>query len=460
MMTQIQSEWQQQLRVFKEKLAERLWALPTVSETEKEQVFKEYLRDLDEFENVLIKLIDDATHLQNQFSDENQLLRRLMGLQDDELRNQNLTLGLNLNSAHEKLSEQQEELRELRAQNVELKEENASLRQKLKSQQDQAENIRVKELKKREDDIRYFSEEHRRLQINLNDLETRITNLKQLYTENNQKLLAEKQGEIALLQKNLIEDMSATLKKKQHLMWAEEEMFAQGVAHRVRTALVSAQGQLTLTLERLGLLDPQNRTEMFWKPRLNLLIKGAGELGHSFRSMTEHIQAITRSLDDYLHLTGRKELSRDPIDLKDMLRILIAQLFGDQPSTLNIELLSDDPLPIVEADRELIQFILRSLLQNAFEALANGTGLISVHIKNCGAGKGIQVWVRDTGTGIPKNIQERLFQPFLTTKEGRSGFSLSRSKRYAELHNGSLTLVDTSAQGSLFQLELPLSREG
>ena len=44
------ADWQKELREFKEKLAKRLWALPTVTETEKEMVFKEYLSDIDGFE--------------------------------------------------------------------------------------------------------------------------------------------------------------------------------------------------------------------------------------------------------------------------------------------------------------------------------------------------------------------------------------------------------------------------
>jgi signal transduction histidine kinase len=64
--------------------------------------------------------------------------------------------------------------------------------------------------------------------------------------------------------------------------------------------------------------------------------------------------------------------------------------------------------------------------------------------------------VRDTGAGVPPHLLPRVFEPFFTTKEHRQGLSLSRAKRYVELHGGILQLLSSGKDGTIFQMELPL----
>jgi len=448
--------WEKLLKFFKERLAKHLWALPTVSEAEKEAVYREYLVDLDDLEANVGKLAEEASRHEHRLREENQILRNLMGLEKDSVRDENLKIGMELASTREDLKEKSSALEETIKEYSQTKDENTHLRKRLKEFEDRAENFRVHELRKREDDIRFFSESQDRLNIQLRDLETRLGNLRSLYTESNQKLLTEKQSEIALVQKSLLDEMETTLKRRMDLVWAEEDLFAKGIAHRVRTALVSAQGQLYLTLERLGLLDPETKNEAFWKSRIQLLMKGAAELGHSFRSITDTLQDVTKTLDDYLHLTGRKSLSKESIDLKGLLERLIAEVYVERRPGLHLEFLSDDPLPFIEGDRELMQFSLKALLQNALEALPTQTGEVAISVKNRGP-MGIQILLRDSGQGIPPPLQPKVFQPFFTTKEGRQGLSLNRAKRYVELHGGELSMIQSTEKGTLFQVNIPLT---
>ena len=79
-------DWQKALRGFKEKLAKRLWALPTVTESEKEMVFKEYLSDLDEFEKVINGFTQLSESAEKVSKNENELLRSLMGVSESDLK--------------------------------------------------------------------------------------------------------------------------------------------------------------------------------------------------------------------------------------------------------------------------------------------------------------------------------------------------------------------------------------
>ena len=120
-------QWRIALRQFKEKLAERLWAIPTVTETEKELVYKEYLTDLNGFELTVGTILDTIRTQQNRDGEENELLRSLLGIPEDELRNRILALESDLRITTQKYQESKQELDEIRRELSEANEENKTL---------------------------------------------------------------------------------------------------------------------------------------------------------------------------------------------------------------------------------------------------------------------------------------------------------------------------------------------
>jgi signal transduction histidine kinase len=65
----------------------------------------------------------------------------------------------------------------------------------------------------------------------------------------------------------------------------------------------------------------------------------------------------------------------------------------------------------------------------------------------------------DDGPGVPRELRERLFDPFVTSgKDGGTGLGLAIAQNLAEAHGGRLTLLDRSP-GAHFRIELPLERE-
>lgn len=452
------ADWQTLLRKFKEQLAQRLWAIPTISESEKEMVYKEYLTDLHNLENGIAEFYDDVQGKERLSKDENELLRSLMGVPGDELRTRTLSLQHELATSRKNVDEGEEEIKSLASRAAQLEEENEFLRKRMVEQEQQSSSDRLVYERVRQDDIKYFSESHEQLKNELKDLETRLSNLRSLFTESNTQLLTDKQQEISQMQKKLLDDMEVALRRKQELSWAEEEMFAKGVAHRVRAALVSAQGQLFLTLERLGFLDPETKSEATWKARLKLMMEGGGALTENFRTLQKQFQDLTRTLDDYMHLTGRRQIVASAVQIKDLVNEALAELYTDRRPTLNVEVHVDDPMPTIQGDEELLRFVVTALLRNALEAIPNETGQIEITLRNMASQGQVQLIIRDSGKGVPDHVQPRLFQPFMTTKEGRQGLSLSRARRYVGLHGGQLDVVQTGENGTTFKVDLPIKK--
>lgn len=110
---------------------------------------------------------------------------------------------------------------------------------------------------------------------------------------------------------------------------------------------------------------------------------------------------------------------------------------------------------MVLVDRVQIQQVLINLIRNAAEAMRDSEKrdlLIRTVPNEDGR---VVVEVADTGPGIPGEIAERLFRPFVTTKPGGMGMGLSISKRIVEAHGGELLVSSNGSGGATFRFTLP-----
>ncbi len=69
----------------------------------------------------------------------------------------------------------------------------------------------------------------------------------------------------------------------------------------------------------------------------------------------------------------------------------------------------------------------------------------------------VAIYFPATGTGIPENIQDHIFESFLTGKPEGTGLGLSITKRILRSHNGNISVAQSSSQGTTIRIELPLA---
>jgi Signal transduction histidine kinase len=67
------------------------------------------------------------------------------------------------------------------------------------------------------------------------------------------------------------------------------------------------------------------------------------------------------------------------------------------------------------------------------------------------------IMISDTGVGIPPESLSKIFEPLYTTKPKGTGLGLAVTKRLVEAHGGTITLVNTSSEGTTFEVTLPAS---
>jgi two-component system sensor kinase FixL len=110
---------------------------------------------------------------------------------------------------------------------------------------------------------------------------------------------------------------------------------------------------------------------------------------------------------------------------------------------------------MVVVDRVQIQQVLTNLMRNGIEAMRDSdTRLLTVRTASEKPGE-VAVEVSDTGPGIPDDIADRLFQPFVTTKASGMGIGLSIAKRIVEAHGGELNMRQNAHGGVTFRFTLP-----
>lgn len=112
------------------------------------------------------------------------------------------------------------------------------------------------------------------------------------------------------------------------------------------------------------------------------------------------------------------------------------------------------PLDVaVKADSDKLLRVLQNLVYNAAEAFKEGGGRITVSGR-VSDGE-VEICVRDNGPGIPDDIKDNLFEPFVTAgKKGGTGLGLAIAKSIVEAHAGRISCESRPGEGSVFRIQL------
>jgi two-component system sensor histidine kinase FlrB len=163
------------------------------------------------------------------------------------------------------------------------------------------------------------------------------------------------------------------------------------------------------------------------------------------------LRHLERLIRDTLMFARGEVLGREAIDvamLVDELQHTVEPVARQAGVRLTVEPASGS----VSGDRKAVASALVSLLENAVQACADG-GEVALAVE---ATEGsVSFVVRDNGRGIPREIQERLFEPFFTTREEGTGLGLAIARGVARVHGGDIECESAPGAGSRFTLRLP-----
>ena len=176
-------------------------------------------------------------------------------------------------------------------------------------------------------------------------------------------------------------------------------------------------------------------------------------LEESTRAIGEEVRRLKRIVDEF----GRFARLPDP----ELARIPAGELAGGllalypaaPPGVELVRAVAPD-LPDVRADRDQILQVLHNLVKNALEAMPAG-GRLTVGVRRDGPEVAFEI--ADTGPGIPPELRERIFQPYVTTKAGGTGLGLAIAERIVQEHGGRIDVAPAPGGGALFSVRLPVA---
>lgn len=148
---------------------------------------------------------------------------------------------------------------------------------------------------------------------------------------------------------------------------------------------------------------------------------------------------------------------RDPENIHDVIEGACAIALREfAPQKVTMESRLEAAQTQVAVDRVQIQQVIYNLLKNAEEAAGpeNSTSVV-IATANNGAGS-VDITIRDSGPGIPPEVAERLFDPFITTKSGGMGIGLYTCRTIIEAHGGDIRLDPGGETGTIFTVRLPV----
>jgi PAS domain S-box-containing protein len=179
------------------------------------------------------------------------------------------------------------------------------------------------------------------------------------------------------------------------------------------------------------------------------------------QAVTDIAEAGTRAAEIISHIRSLLKKSapeKSPLDINQVIREVLALVTGvleKQHISLRTELRPE--LPPVLGDRVQLQQVLMNLIMNGIEAMNVILDRPRVLlIRSEARESGLEVAVKDSGTGLDPQHLERIFDTFFTTKASGMGMGLSISRSIIEAHSGRLWASrDPATQGAIFHFSLP-----
>lgn len=184
--------------------------------------------------------------------------------------------------------------------------------------------------------------------------------------------------------------------------------------------------------------------------------------------MEKELERTTRIIRNLLDFARQSEPNIRPVDINKVVEAAL-QLVGHKISLENIKLEKklDGQLPLVRADFDKIQQVLINIIMNAIQAMPDGGQLtITTSVAdgieiNKALQKTVRIDIKDSGEGISKENQSKLFTPFFTTKEKGKGVGLGLPVVHGiiEQHKGKIDVDSEVGVGTTFSIYLEVMDE-
>jgi len=212
-----------------------------------------------------------------------------------------------------------------------------------------------------------------------------------------------------------------------------------GLAHEIRNPLGVIKGSAEILTQKLDNANPL-----------------AQELAGYIYTEVNRVSAL---VSRFLDFARPSQLDLGSYDLAAVVERCLKTV-SEQGACKNVRIKRDFVLglPQVMLDHDLCDQVFANLFMNACEAMGEEGGELRVRLRPSGEkaeARGVVVEIEDSGPGVPAEMKEQIFNPFVTTKKSGVGLGLAIVSKIVDAHGGSLTLVSEPGHGACFRVEFP-----
>ncbi|HSP07912.1 MAG TPA: ATP-binding protein, partial [Acidobacteriota bacterium] len=250
-----------------------------------------------------------------------------------------------------------------------------------------------------------------------------------------------------------LEQVQAEARRSERL--AALGQLSAGLAHEIRNPLGVIKGSAEMLTQKLGDVNPL-----------------ATELAGYISTETNRLSALVTHFLDFARPLHADLVPTDIPEVMDRALNDVAQLWKGAP--VRVEKEYQATLPPVALDEGLCEQAFLNIIQNAYDAMnPEGGGVLRVRVnvarRNTGDQEnveGVEVRIADSGPGIPPELREQIFNPFVTTKKSGVGLGLSIVSKIVDGHHGSIRIEEPSSAagdgqkspGACFVMFFPAAR--
>jgi signal transduction histidine kinase len=174
--------------------------------------------------------------------------------------------------------------------------------------------------------------------------------------------------------------------------------------------------------------------------------------------MQHDCNRLTHLMESVLSFSRPQEYKFEPTDLGMLLKRILER-WEPRMARANVKslFLPGNDMPAVSGDPRALEQVFTNLISNAVQAMSSSGGSLAIKIEQTHPPQEhpqVVVSFTDSGPGIPDEIREHIFEPFITTNPQGTGLGLAITKRIVTAHKGSI-FVTSFPGGTMFQVSLP-----
>lgn len=257
------------------------------------------------------------------------------------------------------------------------------------------------------------------------------------------KIETDAQGEVKFLVDS-VNDMTVSLKENRERAISAERIaawqdVARTMAHEIKNPLWPIQSSIR-SLRRAYQSNREDFESIF---------------DECTETIAEEVESLRRIVDEFSQFARMPKPKLEECDLNEVMKDTLALYTAN---TEKVEIITElaRNIPKIQGDKEQLSRAFINIIINAVQAMPDG-GKLNISTSLIEQSDFVKAIFTDTGIGMPPEIQEKIFQPYFTTKESGTGLGMAVVHRVITDHNGTIEVESKENVGTKFIISLPIA---